>query len=261
MSDSTFAGRVCLITGAGSGIGHATAVLLAKRGAIVVAADIDRESANAVAGEISSAGDGPAEAETLNVTSEAMWREVVDGVITRHGRLDVLVNNAGISNVRPIVETSLADWRALMSVNLDGVFLGTRTGIAAMKQGGSIINVASVAGIKPYGGATAYCTSKAAVRMFTKAVAIECIDAGNGVRVNLVTPGGVKTPIWDKQKFFQDMASQCGGREAAFALMAQGKASMAFFEASEVAETIGYLASDASAHISGTEVVMDRGQS
>ncbi|MCB9858214.1 MAG: SDR family oxidoreductase [Phycisphaerales bacterium] len=260
MGESPFSGRVCIVTGAGSGIGRAAAILLARRGAIVVAADIDRESADRVAAEVSNADD-TAQSATLDVTSEAMWREVIDGVIAQHGRLDVLVNNAGISNVRPIVETSLDDWRSLMAVNLDGVFLGTRTAIAAMKGGGSIVNIASVAGIRPFGGAAAYCASKAAVRMFTKAVAIECAESGNGVRVNLVTPGGVKTPIWDKHSFFREMASQCGDREAAFALMAQGKASMAFFEAEEVAETIAYLASDASAHISGTEIVMDRGQS
>lgn len=260
MSETEFAGRVCLVTGAGSGIGRATATRFAGRGATVIVSDIDMAAAEVVADDIAGTG-GKAEPIVLDVSSDAAWREAIDHVMSRHKALHVLVNNAGISQSRPILDASFDDWRRVMAVNLDGVFLGTKCAMEVMGIGGSIVNVASVAGIKPFGGASAYCASKAAIRMFTKAVAIECADASNGIRVNLVTPGGVRTPIWEKEPFFQMMMAECGSKEAAFDKMAGGKASTAFFEAAEVAESIVYLASDDAAHLTGTEIVLDRGHS
>lgn len=146
-----------------------------------------------------------------------------------------------------------------MSVNLDGVFLGTKHAIDAMGTGGSIVNVASVSGITPSAGAAAYCASKAAVRMFSKTAAIECADANNGVRVNVVTPSGVKTPMWEKEEFFRALMDEHGGIEGAYAAMAGDTPSHQFFSPEEVAETILYLASDESSHLTGTEIVLDRG--
>ncbi|MEE8243560.1 MAG: SDR family NAD(P)-dependent oxidoreductase, partial [Pseudomonadales bacterium] len=160
------ANKVALVTGAGSGIGRATAILLGKEGATVVVADIDFTTARNVAQEITSAG-GKAEAAKLDVAHEVAWNEIVDELVASHKRLDILVNNAGISISKPVAQSSLDDWRKVLSVNLDGVFLGTKHAIEAMSNGGSIVNVASVSGITPSAGAAAYCASKAAVRMFS----------------------------------------------------------------------------------------------
>lgn len=253
-------GKVALITGAGSGIGKATAVLLAREGAVVLVADISMDAAQAVANEIVAAGH-KAEALPLDVANEANWRQAIEQALKNYQRLDVLVNNAGISFAKPIDEMTLDEWRKVMNVNLDGVFLGTKHAIAAMKNsgGGSIVNVASVSSIKPSPTASAYCASKAAIRMFSKTAAIECADAKTGIRVNLVTPGGVKTPMWEKMESFQGIVAQSGGTEQAFAAMEGANASQKFFTAEEVASTILYLASDESAHLTGTEIVLDRG--
>ena len=258
MNSGRVTGKIALVTGSGSGIGRATAILMAQEGATVVAADIDQSASLSVAKEILSGG-GRAEVAQLDVTDESVWQVTIAKILANHNHLDILVNVAGISLSKPIAETSFAEWRQVVAVNLDGVFLGIRQAISAMKEGGSIINVASVSGITPFGGAAAYCSSKAAIRMLSKAAAIECADAENGIRINLVTPGGVKTPMWDKQPFFQDLVSQHGGTEEAFAAMAGDVPSQQFFSAAEVAETIVYLASDASSQLTGTEVVLDRG--
>ncbi len=252
------ANKVALVTGAGSGIGRATAILLGKEGATVVVADIDFTTARNVAQEITSAG-GKAEAAKLDVAHEVAWNEIVDELVASHKRLDILVNNAGISISKPVAQSSLDDWRKVLSVNLDGVFLGTKHAIEAMSNGGSIVNVASVSGITPSAGAAAYCASKAAVRMFSKTVAIECANAKTGIRVNVVTPGGVKTPMWEKEKFFKELVDEHGGTEQAFAVMFGDTPSHEFFSPEEVAATILYLASDDSLHLTGTEIVLDRG--
>jgi NAD(P)-dependent dehydrogenase (short-subunit alcohol dehydrogenase family) len=125
--------------------------------------------------------------------------------------------------------------------------------------GGSIVNVASVSGIRPFAGAAAYGAGKAAVRLLSKVAAIECADAGNGVRVNVVTPAGVKTPMWETMDFFRGLMAEHGGAEGAFAAMAGAVPSHQFFPAEEVARTVLYLASDESSHLSGVELIMDRG--
>ena len=195
----------------------------------------------------------------FDVADDTSWESVITVVLEQHDRLDVLVNNAGISVSKSVADSSLEDWRKVMAVNLDGMFLGTKHAIVAMKSGGSIINVASVSGIKPSAGASAYCASKAAVRMFSKTVAIECADAGTGIRVNVVTPGGVKTPMWEEQQFFKDLMAEHGGVEEAYAAMAGDTPSHQFSTPEEIADTILYLASDESSHLTGTEIVLDRG--
>ncbi len=252
--------KVALVTGAGSGIGRATAALLAGEGATVLVADVNEPAARAVAAEIASAG-GQAESLPLDVTDEAAWRQATERALAAHGRLDVLVKNAGVSSAGPVAETSLEEWRRVLAVNLDGVFLGTKYGIRAMRAGagGSIINVASVSGIRPFAGAAAYGSAKAAVRLLSKVAAIECQDARNGVRVHVVTPGGVKTPMWEAMDFFRGLVAEHGGAEEAFAALAGSVPSQQFFTAEEVARTVLYLASDESAHLSGVELVMDRG--
>jgi NAD(P)-dependent dehydrogenase (short-subunit alcohol dehydrogenase family) len=252
--------KVALVTGSGSGIGRAVAVLLAREGATALVADVNEQAARTVAAEIASAG-GKAEPLPLDVTDEAAWKKATERALADHGRLDILVNSAGVPSGGTVAETSLEEWRRVLAVNLDGVFLGTKYGIRAMRagQGGSIVNVASVSGIRPFAGAAAYGAGKAAIRLLSKVAAIECRDAGNGVRVNVVTPGGVKTPMWQAMDFFRALVAERGGTEEAFAALAGSVPSQQFLAAEEVARTVIYLASDESAHLSGVEVVMDRG--
>ena len=227
---------VALVSGAASGIGEAVAKNFAVEGATVIVSDAQLDAAENVTRAIHDAG-GKAEAVALDVTDEAAWKSVMAGIAERHGRLVVLVNNAGISISKPIVEMTLDEWRRVMAVNLDGVFLGTKYAIAAMKNGGSIVNVASVSGITPSAGGSNYCASKAAVRIFSKTAAIECADAKNGIRVNVVTPGGVKTPMWEKEDFFKALIEEHGGAEEAYAAMAGDTPSHQFFTPEEVAQT------------------------
>jgi NAD(P)-dependent dehydrogenase (short-subunit alcohol dehydrogenase family) len=251
--------KVALVTGAASGIGRATALLLAQEGATVIAADINVTAAGRVASEIREAG-GEAEYAELDVANETAWAAIIAKVRSAHQRLDVLVNNAGVSFAKPVAETTLSEWRRVLAVNLDGVFLGTKLAINAMKStGGSIVNVASVSGINPYPSASAYGASKAAVRLFSKIAAIECADAKTGIRVNVVSPAGVKTPMWETMDFFKDLMAKHGGNEAAFAALAGAAPSHAFFSPEEIAQTIVYLASDESAHLNGGELVLAGG--
>ena len=205
----------------GSGIGEATAHLLAEEDATVIVSDIDVEAAEAVAAAIRSSG-GRAVATRLDVTDEPAWEALVETILRAHQRLDVLVNNAGVPLLKPITETTLEEFRRVTRVNLEGVFLGTKHAIKAMQaqNGGSIINVASVTGLKAYRDTSVYSASKAGVRQFSKVAAIECADARTGIRVNVVSPGGVKTPIWDSADFFQSLVEKLGGAEQAFAAMA-----------------------------------------
>jgi NAD(P)-dependent dehydrogenase (short-subunit alcohol dehydrogenase family) len=256
--------KVALVTGAGSGIGRATAIVLAREGAVVTVSDVDARAADRVAREIRDMGGssgGAAEALGLDVAEESAWNAAIEAILARHRRLDVLVNNAGVSFTRPVAETALDDWRRVLSVNLDGVFLGTRSAIHAMKPGGggSIINVSSVSGVNAYPGASAYAASKAAVRLFSKIAAIECLDAGTGIRINLVTPGGVKTPMWETMDFFRTLITEHGGTEGAFAALAGTTPSHQFSTPEDVARTILYLASDESSHLTGVELVIANG--
>jgi 3(or 17)beta-hydroxysteroid dehydrogenase len=248
------------VTGAGSGIGRATAILLANEGATVIVSDIDIQAAEVIASEIQNGG-GVGDAIRLDVADESSWMATIQDILARCERIDVLVNNAGVSFAKPIAEITLDEWRRVLSVNLDGVFLGTKQAILAMRLtgGGSIVNVASVSGVIAYPEASAYGSSKAAIRHFSKIAAIECADAKTGIRVNVVTPGGVKTPMWESMQFFRDLVSQHGGTEQAFAAMSGTAPSNQFTSPEDIARTILYLASDESAHLTGVELVIAQG--
>ena len=260
MSSGRVHNKNCLVTGAGSGIGKATAMLLAEEEATVIVSDIDAHAAEQVAGVIRQVG-GRAVAIRLNVADEPEWSALIETILKAHERLDVVVNNAGVGCLKPIAETTLEEWRRVQSVNLEGVFLGTKHAIDAMRSrgGGSIINVASVTGLKAYRDTGAYSASKAGVRQFSKVAAIECADAKTGIRVNVVSPCGVKTPIWDSAEFFQSLVEKLGGTEQAFAAMAGKSASRVYSSPEEIARTILYLASDESSHLTGTELVIAQG--
>jgi NAD(P)-dependent dehydrogenase (short-subunit alcohol dehydrogenase family) len=144
------------------------------------------------------------------LADEAAWVRVIETTLSGHQRLDVLVNNAGVSFAKPVADMTLAEWRRVLATNLDGVFLGTKYAINAMKprKVGSIINMASVSGINAFPGASAYGASKAATRHFSRVATIECADAQTGIRVNVVSPSGVKTPMWEGMDFFPGVTRQ-----------------------------------------------------
>jgi NAD(P)-dependent dehydrogenase (short-subunit alcohol dehydrogenase family) len=260
-AEGRVAGKVALVTGAASGIGRATAVTLAAQGAAVACADLNLAGAEETAAAIASAG-GASWAYRLDVTAEPAWQEVTGQILKAPGRLDIAVHCAGISFADPVADMSLEDWRRVMAVNLDGVFLGTRYAIRAMRQGGrggSIINVTSVSGIKAQPGASAYCASKAAVIMLSRCAALECQRNGEAIRVNSISPTGVKTPMWKTMPFFQELMAKEGGEEAAFQAMARLAPGARWALPEEVAFAILYLASDESSFITATNLVFDNG--
>jgi len=245
-------GKVAVVTGGGGGMGRAEALLLAGEGASVVVTDLEESAARNVAAEISSQG-GKALFSRLDVTSETDWSTVIQKTLKEFGRLDVLVNNAGVILYKKIEEISLAEWRWLLSVNLDGVFLGTRSAIEAMKKGGggSIINIASVAGLIGNPDASAYHASKGGVRSFSKAAAIEFSKAGYdyNIRVNSIYPGVINTRMAD------DLMKDEAKYKTALSWHAMGH----FGEPEDVAYGVLYLASDESKFLTGSELVIDGG--
>ena len=250
--------RVALVTGAASGIGAATARLLAEKGLAVLCADIRAAGAGATAKAIRSAK-GRGAACGLDVASESSWTRAMKKCIREFGRLDVLVNAAGIASNGPTQDVSLEEWRRIMSVNLDGVFLGTKHALRVMLEQGSgaIINISSASGLRAIPGAAAYSTSKAAVIMFTRAVAKEVAPAG--VRVNAISPAGVKTPIWSQASFFKDLVAKTGSEEAAYAALASDTPVGRFAEPDEVAAAVWYLVNGASDYVTGENLVIDGG--
>ncbi|MGA9770560.1 MAG: glucose 1-dehydrogenase [Blastocatellia bacterium] len=254
------AGKVALVTGAASGIGKATAIALAREGAKVAVTDLNAAGARMSADEIISKA-GNALSYSLDVTSETDWERVLDNLFETWGRLDILVNNAGISFAKPVSEMTLSEWQRVMAVNLDGVFLGTKHGVSAMRKGtgGSIINVASASGLKASAGASAYCASKAAVRMFSKAVALECAQNDDRIRVNTVFPSGVISPMWESMPFWQELKAKAGSDEAAWKVMSQAVPLKRFAEPEEIAHAILYLATDEAGFVTGADFVIDGG--
>ena len=196
-------GRTAFVTGAASGIGRAAAIALAREGANVMLTDIDAPGGRETAAMIEASG-GIAQFRGQDVTEEDRWAELITRTMTLFGRLDILVNNAGIGIGVPITEMTLEQWNRQLAINMTGVFLGVKHAIPAMRtekpegsyRGGSIINISSVAGLVGSPGLTAYCATKGGVRLFSKAVAMECAAAGDGIRVNSVHPGIIDTPIW-----------------------------------------------------------------
>jgi NAD(P)-dependent dehydrogenase (short-subunit alcohol dehydrogenase family) len=254
-------GKVALITGGASGIGAACAELLAREGASVAVTDVDELRGPEVVAGIEKAGHR-AHFVQQDVTSEARWVEVVTEVEKRFGRLDILVANAGIGIMVPsIVEMSLEDWRRQTAINLDGVFLSVKHCLPAMRRsgsGGSIIMMSSLAGLRGAAGLSGYCATKGGVRLFAKAIAMECASAGDGIRVNSVHPGIIDTPIWGK------IPTEATGRGQNAPIDPEERAKLATplaraGHASEIAQGVLYLASDASSYVTGTELVIDGG--
>lgn len=246
-------GKVAIITGAASGLGKATARLLAEEGAKVVVGDINEDKGIETVDEIRRDG-GEAVFMKLDVSSEQDWREVIKKTMAEFGKLDVLVNNAGVMLIKKIEEMTLDEWHWLLGVHVDGVFLGTKHAVGAMKQsgGGSIINMSSAAGIVGTPDNTAaYCTAKGAIRLFTKAAAIEFSKAvyDYNIRVNSVHPGVIETPM--TRAMLEDETV----RKNIEQVHPIGKIG----EPKDIAYAVLYLASEESRMATGTELVIDGG--
>ncbi len=252
-------GKVALVTGGASGIGEASAETLAREGAKVVVTDIDQARGEAVVGRITEAG-GEAAFLAQDVTDEARWQEVVAQTEDRFGRLDVLFSNAGIGIACSIFDMSLADWRRQTAINLDGVFLSVKHAVPVMRRagGGSIIITSSLAGLRGSGGLAGYCATKGGVRLFAKAVAMECAAANDRIRVNTIHPGIIDTPIWGKIPnggVYTGSNAAADPNQLAAASVPIGTAGTA----QDIANSVLFLASDASSYMTASEIVVDGG--
>ena len=193
--------KVAIVTGSAEGIGKATAILFAKEGAKVVVADINETKGQEVVDEIKQAG-GDAIFFLLDVTNEKKWQSLMKMTTDKYGKLNVVVNNAGISRAKDIEDTTLKDWNEIMGVNATGVFLGTKYAIETMKDSGelcSIINRSSIDGQIAESGLFAYCASKGAVTILTKSAALSCGEKGYKIRVNSVHPGYIHTALTEEE--------------------------------------------------------------
>ncbi|WP_201835927.1 SDR family NAD(P)-dependent oxidoreductase [Microvirga zambiensis] len=230
--------KIVLITGAASGIGQATAELFAGEGATVFASDVTpprQPHANGI------------EAMTLDVTSEGDWKTAVDGIVDKTGRLDVLINNAGIIAYEPLHELGLDAWHRMIAIDQTGVFLGMREAVRIMRRqkSGSIVNISSIWGSAAVAGAHSYHAVKGAVRNMSKNAAMTYV--GDGIRVNSLHPGFIHTPLTDAQ------APDLNDAVIAATPMKRGGRPI------EIAYGCLFLASDESSFITGTELVIDGG--
>jgi 3(or 17)beta-hydroxysteroid dehydrogenase len=245
-------GKVALVTGGASGLGAASVRMLVREGAKVAITDLNEAAGQALAKELGEA----TRFWRLDVTREEDWSSVVDAVLATFGRLDVLVNNAGMGTVKDVETLTLEEWRLVHAVNLDGTFLGCKHGIRAMRQSGakgSIINMSSVAGLVGVAIYPAYSSSKGGVRLLTKSVALHCAKKGYGIRCNSLHPGYVDTPMVDA------LASVSRDAATAKERMAKGIPTGRLGHPDEVAHAVVFLASDESSLMTGSEVVLDGG--
>lgn len=250
-------GKIAHVTGAARGIGAAIAKAFVREGAHVFLSDIDATAVDAMSASLGA----NASALALDVREEDQWRDAHRKIRDRFGRLDVLVNNAGITgfesgSARHDPEhASLADWRAVHATNLDGVFLGCKHAISAMRPSasGSIINISSRSGIVGIPAAAAYASSKAAVRNHTKTVALYCAEQGLRIRCNSIHPAAILTPMWEP------MLGEGAEREANMAAFVADTPLRRFGLPEEVAAIAIMLASDEATYITGAEIHVDGG--
>jgi NAD(P)-dependent dehydrogenase (short-subunit alcohol dehydrogenase family) len=248
--------KIALVTGAGSGIGAAIALLFAEQGAHVIIADIQREAATTTAASIEKNG-GTATALALDVADEQQVQECIQHVASTLGRLDILVNNAGVSHVGNILETSVADWERVMHVNARGVFLCAREGVRQMlaqsPAGGVIINMGSVAGMVAVDRRLPYSASKGAVLALTRSIAGDY--ATSGIRCNAICPGTVHTPFVEGYLARSFAGHEDEERQKLHARQPIGRMG----RPDEIARAALYLASDDAAFVTGSQLVIDGG--
>ena len=248
---------VVLITGAASGIGLASARQLARDGArALVLLDRDEAGLQALGDELDG---GPALFLCpQDVADETAWEGVEHGIRHHWQRLDGVVVNAGISEACPIADLSLAAWRRVLSVNLDGAFLTLRAGMRLLRDGGAAVVVSSASAVKAEPGIAAYGASKAGLLQLARVAAKE--GAPRGVRVNALLPGGVETPIWRGMDFFADLVAETGSEQAAFQRMAGFATPLGHYaRPDEIAGQIAFLLSDAARSITGAALAVDGG--
>ena len=247
-------GKSAVVTGGALGIGRACALKLAEEGALVTVTDIDAGKGSLVVAEILEHG-GDAQFIEHDVADESQWVHVMQGVVERYKKLDVLVNNAGVALGKDVEHTTLAEWRWLMGINLEGVFLGTKHAIAAMKAtgSGSIVNMSSIEGLIGDPNLAAYNASKGGVRLLTKSAALYCAKAGYNIRVNSVHPGYIWTPM--VENYLKSQGDVAAGRKMLDSMHPIGHVG----EPDDIAFGVLYLASDESKFVTGTELVIDGG--
>jgi len=243
-----FQGRTVLITGAGSGIGRATAERFGSEGAAVVCADVNEAGVSETVATIHAAG-GEALAVKCDVSQAPSVDELFKKAIERYKKLDVLANVAGVGGFRRLTETTLADWNRTIGVNLTGTFLTCQKAIShILETKGAIINVASVAGLKSHPFSAAYCASKGGIVTMTKALAVEY--GRKGVRINCLCPGGVETPMIQQFQLPEGANPSVLQRIMPLGRMGQPP---------EIAGVIAFLASDDATYMNGSVVVVDGG--
>ncbi|WOJ98089.1 SDR family NAD(P)-dependent oxidoreductase [Congregibacter brevis] len=252
-TDQTLAGKVALVTGAASGIGEASARKLAEHGAALILTDIDQAGAETLTTKLTAIG-AKAIAVHHDVTKPDDWDRAVSLAVESFGGLDILVNNAGIaSDNTDLMNLDLEKWHSVLSINLDGVFLGLRYAGPALEKrgGGSVINISSILGKVGLPGAAPYCASKGAVTLLTKSAALEW--APLNIRVNSVHPGFVETPL-----VTQTLEDREDGEDMHQLLIAAHPIGR-LGQADEIANAVAFLASDESSFMTGSELVIDGG--
>ena len=243
-------GKVALITGGASGLGANAATLMAQEGASIVVADIAADRGKAVADRLGSAG----HFVRLDVTQEDNWKAAIQETVDKFGALHVLLNSAGIGLSKTVEDITLEEWRKVHAIDLDGVFLGCKHGVAEIKKhthklGG---NISSISGIIAGANMAAYNSAKAGVRLLSKSVALHCAKSGYNIRCNSVHPTFIDTPILDRYRarFGNDVMQQKLGRQVPIGRLGRPE---------EVGWALVFLASDESSFMTGSEVVIDGG--
>ena len=244
-------GKTALVTGAASGIGLQTSIRLAEEGALVMMTDINHEEGLQQAEKLGT----NATFLKLDITEEEEWISVLDETVKRFDRLDILVNSAGMVLIADVEQITLEEWRKVHAVNLDGTFLGCKHGVRVIKEfgAGSIINLSSVSGMIGGFNLAAYNSSKGAVRMLTKSVALHCARAGYGIRCNSIHPTFIETPM------LESMIRDSPDPEKARQTLVRQVPLRRIGKPDDVANMIVYLASDESTFVTGTEMVIDGG--
>lgn len=241
-------GKVAMVTGGGMGMGREHCLLMANEGAQLIVTDINKEAGQQTVSDIKAAG-GDALFIALDVASEKNWQSAVEEGVNQYGKIDILVNNAGILILKSLQQTTVEDWDQVLSINAKGCFLGCREILPAMQKagGGSIINISSIYGLVGGPNAAAYEASKGAVKMLSKAAAVDY--ASYNIRVNSVHPGIIRTNMTKEALEHKEVAQQM------YAMTLTGREA----DPKEVSYAVLFLASDESSYVNGSEMVVDGG--